>query len=100
MIDFYLKFPDEATARSVLYTSIDEVTDKDGVVIQEASTKPNFANIDIIGTMYEIPPVDATEDYVPVALDGYHVNVRSVGEDTSAFTQYSVEPKLPRRVWG
>lgn len=101
MSDYFLKFPDEATAHSVLYTTTDEITDQDGVVIQEASIKPNFANIDIIGTLYELHPSPVPDDYVPVAFDGYHVNVRVVaGEDDSALSQYAVVPTVPRRVWG
>lgn len=100
MSDYFLKFPDEATAHSVLYTTTDEITDQDGVVIQEASIKPNFANIDIIGTLYELHPSPVPDDYVPVALDGYHVNVRSIGEDTSAIEPFSILPAFPRRVWG
>ena len=100
MNDLYLKFADEAEADSVLYTTTDEVTDTlFGIVVQEASSKPNFANIDVIGTIYQAIPVDAPKDYVPVAYDGYHVNVRAVGEDTSALTPYAVVPSVPRRVW-
>ena len=100
MQDYYLKFPDEARADSFLYTTILEVTDELGGVVQEGSVKPNFQNIDTIGTIYTTPPVDAPEDYVPVALDGYHVNVRVIDEDATALISYSVVPTVPRRVWG
>jgi hypothetical protein len=97
MTDLYLKFADQAQADSVLYTVTDEVTDADGVVVQEASSKPNFANIDVLGTIYE-PAVEGEE---PVAKDGYHVNVRVVGsEDASALVPFSVVPTVPKRVWG
>ncbi len=99
MQDFYLKFPDEATAKSVLYTTTLEVTDENGVVVQEGSVKPNFANIDIIGTIYAKTPDPMPEGYEPVALDGFHVNVRVVGEDTSSLTTYAMTPVNPRRVW-
>ena len=56
--DFYLAFADEAEANSVLYTVTPEEVDEDGNVIAEASTKPNFQNIDVIGTVYEPRPVD------------------------------------------
>jgi hypothetical protein len=36
----------------------------------------------------------------PVSLDGWHVNVRLVGEDGSALEPFMVEPEHPRRVWG
>jgi hypothetical protein len=101
MTDLYLKFADQAQADSVLYTVTDEVTDADGVVVQEASSKPNFANIDVLGTLYEAIPADAEEGYEPVAKDGYHVNVRVVGsEDASALVPFSVVPTVPKRIWG
>ena len=100
MNDLYLKFADKAEADSVLYTTTDEVTDEEGAVVQEATSKPNFANIDVLGTIYEAIPEDAPEDYEPVAKDGYHVNVRVVGsEDASAIAPFSVVPSVPRRVW-
>ena len=70
MQDFYLKFPDEATAKSVLYTTTTTlaVVDSEGNVITPATNevKPNFANIDIIGTIYESPP-EPTPDANPRA---------------------------------
>lgn len=121
MSDYYLRFTDKAEADSVLYTttteylyedsygrpypSTVELTEEDledrnatfkGI---ETTVTPKFANIDVIGTIYQAIPVDAPEDYVPVAYDGYHVNVRAVGEDTSALTPYAVVPSVPRRVW-
>jgi hypothetical protein len=99
MIDFYLKFPDEAQATSILYTTTLEVTDENGVVVQEGSVRPNFANIDVIGTIYAKTPDPMPEGYEPVALDGFHVNVRVVGEDTSSLTTYAMTPVNPRRVW-
>lgn len=97
MIDFYLKFPDETTAQSVLYTVTPQVTDQDGNVVEEESTKANFINIDVLGTLYSTP----VEGEEPVALDGYHVNVRALdGEDTTELEQYAVVPQFPRRIWG
>jgi hypothetical protein len=52
-IDAYLKFADEAEANSVLYTVHPETVDDNGVVIVEAYTTPNYANIDTIGIIYE-----------------------------------------------
>lgn len=103
MQDFYLKFPDEATAKSVLYTTTTTlaVVDSEGNVITPATIEvtPNFANIDIIGTIYANPPEPISENYVPVAVEGFHVNVRAVGEDTSSLTTYAMTPVNPRRVW-
>lgn len=78
------------------------VKDTDTTVIQ---LQPNFANIDVLGTIYrptgEVETVDGMEVPVMAALDGYHINVRAVGnEDTSALLPYAVTPSLPCRVWG
>lgn len=94
--DFYLKFADEAEADDVLYTVHPEVVE-DGTVTVEAYTTPNYANIDVLGILYE-EQVDHDAD--PVPLPGWHVNVRLVfGEDAAALEPFKVEPKQPRRVW-
>ena len=110
MNDLYLKFADKAQADSVLYTTtpVLAVVDTEGNVITPAGediVTPNFANIDVIGTIYrptgEVETVDGMEVPVMAALDGYHVNVRAVdGEDTSALTSFAVVPSVPMRVWG
>ena len=101
--DMYLAFNDEAEANSVLYTVTPEEVDEDGNVIVETSTKPNFQNIDVLGTVYEPRPDDAPEDYepVPYPAPNYGVNVRLIeGEDGSTLEPFSVEPKpFPQRVW-
>ncbi len=108
-MDFYLKFADKAQADSVLYTNtpVLAVVDPEGNVITPAGediVTPNFANIDVIGTIYrptgEVETVDGMEVPVMAALEGYHVNVRAVGEDTSALTSFAVVPSVPMRVWG
>ena len=110
MNDFYLRFADKAQADSVLYTTtpVLAVVDTEGNVITPAGediVTPNFANIDVIGTIYrptgEVETVDGMEVPVMAALEGYHVNVRAVdGEDTSALTSFAVVPSVPMRVWG
>jgi hypothetical protein len=102
MTDFYLKFENKEQADSVLYTVTDEVTDAEGVVVQEASSKPNFANIDVIGTIYKpTEAVDEEGNPVMEALTGYHINIRAVdGEDTSAIAPFAVVPSVPVRIWG
>jgi hypothetical protein len=86
MTDLYLKFADEAEAAAVLFETI-EVAD------QEPTLKPRFANIDVLGTLY-------TKDEEPVAIDGWHVNVRAVeGEDIALLAPYAIQPTNPRRVW-
>jgi hypothetical protein len=100
--DFYLKFDSEAQAESVLYTEVPTKWDEDGNVL-ETEPRANYANIDVLGTLYEGGEWD--EDGVvisePVALEGWHVNVRVVeGEDGEVLEAYEVHPTLPRRVWG
>ena len=89
MTDFYLKFTDEAEATSVLYTQEPTAWDEQGNV---TATEPRqaYANISTIGVIYK--------DEQP--LDGWHVNVRVVGEDATALEAFAVTPALPVRVWG
>lgn len=85
MIDYYLKFIDKEQADSVIYTVTEEIS------------KPNYTNIDVVGTIYSTP----VEGEEPVAIDGYHVNVRVLdGEDASVLEQYAVVPANPKRIWG
>jgi len=109
--DYYLKFTEESQANSVLYTKVptawsESVSMDEPPVATEWMDKPNYDNIDIIGTIYN-PTGEATtnedgfEVPVMVALDGYHVNVRVVGsEDASVLSPYAVVPSIPRRIWG
>jgi hypothetical protein len=89
MTDFYLKFTDEAEATAVLYTQEPTAWDEQGNV---TATEPQqaYANISTIGIIYK--------DEQP--LDGWHVNVRVVGEDATALEAFAVTPTLPVRVWG
>ena len=95
MQDFYLKFADEAECNSVLYTTTEEVVDEDGKIVQEAQTKPNYQNIDVIGVLF-----DNTDQENPVEIPGWHVNVRVVNdENTVVLEPFAVFPVAPRRVW-
>lgn len=96
--DYYLNFPDEATATAVLYTTAVEVQDEAGEVIVEASVTPNYQNISTIGVIYRPQP---DPDVPPVPYDGWCVNVRLVGEeDSAALEPYSIQPQpFPMRVW-
>jgi hypothetical protein len=101
-MDKYLKFTDEAQANSVLYTEVPTAWDDEGEPT-EWEPKPNYANIDTIGIIYEGGEWDAEGNVItePVALQGWHVNVRVVaGEDGEPLQQFSVIPQSPRRVWG
>lgn len=85
MIDFYLKFKDEAEAVAVLYN------DKGA----------NYANIDTIGIIYQTTDeIDTEGNPIMSELEGWHVNVRVVNEDPTPLEQYAVIPTLPVRVWG
>lgn len=101
--DFYLRFTNEAEANVVLYTAHPAVTDEEGNETAPAYTMPNYANIDVLGVLYERAPDPLPEDYTPVELSGWHVNVRAVpGEDAAALEPFRVdpEPMVLRRVWG
>lgn len=102
-MDMYLKFTDEAAATAVLYTQEPTAWDEEGNV---TATEPRqaYANISTIGIIYkptgEMEQTDEGEVPVMAALDGWHVNVRVVGEDPTPLEQYAVVPTLPVRVWG
>jgi hypothetical protein len=103
MTPYYLAFQDEIEANSVLYTTHPEVVDIDGNVVVEAYTTPNYANISVIGTVYEPAPIPTLEDYVPVPYPApnWGVNVLVIeGEDAAPIEAYAVQPwPFPMRVW-
>ena len=106
MTDLYLKYADEAESIDNLYAKKEEVIiDEEGgevIILVPDLSKPLFANIDTIGTIYEPQEiVDPENPPEPVALEGWHVNVRVIaGEDGEPLQQFSVVPQSPRRVWG
>ena len=87
MIDYYLKFSDEAAANAVLFTSVAAQLDEEGNVVVEASEKANYVNISVIGTIVKDE----------VALEGWHVNVRA--EASPELSPFQVFPLAPMRVW-
>lgn len=93
MTDYMLIFADEAEALSVLYTS---TTDDEGQV----TLTPKYWATDTLGTLYEKLPEPVPEDYVPVPLDGWYVNVRN-NVEAPELDAFKVEPPpvVPRRVW-
>lgn len=100
MTDLYLKFTDEAAATAVLYTQEPTAWGEEGNV---TATEPRqaYANISTIGIIYKpTGEVDSEGNPVMAALDGWHVNVRVVGEDPTPLEQYAVTPTMPVRVWG
>ena len=83
MIDYCLKFKDQAEADKVL-ADIN-------------------ASVDVIGIIHKptgkmLKDEDGNEHPVFVAIDGYHVNVRAV-EEIPALASYKIEPKTPLRIW-
>lgn len=98
-MDLYLKFTDEAEATAVLYTQKPTAWDEQGNV---TATEPRqaYANISTIGIIYKpTGETDAEGNPVMAALEGWHVNVRVVGEDATALEAFAVTPNLPVRVW-
>jgi hypothetical protein len=78
MIDYYLKFKDEAEANEVL--------------------KDYTGYIDVIGTIYKPTGLsDSDGNPIMVDLEGWHVNLRC--DETSEFDVYLVYPQQPTRVW-
>ena len=101
MIDFYLKFADEAEANTVLYTVTPAVyeLDADGnptdKVITESYTTPNYRNIDVLGVLF-----NTTDPESQVEIPGWHVNVRVLtDEDATPLEPFAIVPTQPRRVW-
>ena len=104
---YYLAFTDEAQATSVLYTTTvtPAVVDEDGNVItpEVITVTPNYANINVLGEVFEPAPIPTPEDYVPVPYPApnYGVNVLVLeNEDATPLLPYSVQPTpFPQRVW-
>jgi hypothetical protein len=111
MTDLYLKFTDQATADAVLYhtatvrdyarelTEEEQALGADNFAIKHIKVA-NYANIDTLGVISKpTGETDAEGNPVMASLDGWHVNVRVVGEDATALEAFSVTPTLPVRVW-
>lgn len=103
MTDLYLAFTDEAAANAVLFTQEPTAFDEEGNATA-FEPRQSYANIDTIGVIYK--PTGETlqgEDGPSPAMapiEGWHVNVRLVGEDAAALEPFVVQPNLPVRVWG
>ncbi len=83
MIDYTLKFPDEATANQVLEPFL------------------TSHSIDVIGVISKPTGevIDTPEGPMPVmaAVSGWHVNVR--GPEGADFSEYEVTVETPVRCW-
>jgi len=106
--DYYLKFADEDEMRSVLFekvpTKFEDSPEPDGEPIPvEWEERQIFRNTDFIGIIYEGGSWDEEGNEVdpPVALDGFHCNVRALpGESVDVLELYKIEtPNSPERVW-
>jgi hypothetical protein len=108
MTDLYLAFTDEAAATAVLFTQEPTEWDEEG---NATAFEPRqcYANIDTIGIIYkptgEMVTSDDGEGNVVSSpamapIEGWHVNVRLVGEDAEALEPFEVSPVTPVRVWG
>ena len=79
---------------------ITTVNDPDTTVIELV---PKYANISVLGTVYEPAPIPTPEDYVPVPYPApnYGVNVLVIdGEDATPLKPYAVMPTpFPMRIW-
>jgi len=101
-MDLYLKFDSEAQANEYLYTQVPTAWDEEGEPT-EWEPRPNFANIDTIGTIYEPQEiVDPENPPEPIPYEGWFVNVRVIaGEDAEPLMPFSIDPQpYPMRVWG
>ena len=118
--DFYLKLDSEADTPTVLaaFYRQDTVTEMDPETGEETVTNvgdpylvqntPDYA-IDIVGVIHKPTGNTLTDDagfeYEETApLDGWHINVRLVGDARRADVEaldaaYGVTPKSPSRVW-
>ena len=107
--DLYLKFENEEQMRSVLFekvpTKFEDSPDPDGEPIPvEFESRQIFRNTDVVGLIVDTPAELNEEGEIlkdATYVSGFHVNVRAVGEDTSALEDFKVnpEPNTPARVW-
>ena len=105
--DLYLKFADEAEMRSVLFEKVPtewDQSDPENPIETEWEEQQLFRNMDIVGLIVDTPAeLNENGEIISDAtyVDGVHVNIRAIGEDTSALEDYKVnpEPNTPARVW-
>ena len=103
-IDFYLKLANEAAMTTVLSDFYNE----DNEIVKFVPNTSNYA-IDVVGTLSEFTGNTLTDDndmeYPEMqALDGWHVNIRLVGDEVRAAvealdTSHGVTPSAPQRIW-
>jgi hypothetical protein len=122
MIDYYLKFANQAEAEDVLssLSFLTEIENEDESVVLVST---GLASIDFVGVIHKttgnmLEDIDGNEYPELAPLEGYHVNLRlaslpvtqSVDEVTGEVIEipspipdllapYIVEPTTPSRVW-
>ena len=119
--DFYIKLASEADMPSVLtsFYRQDTITEVDGETGEETVVNvgdpylvdhtPDYA-IDVVGIIHKptgvmLTDAEGNEYHEMAALDGWHINLRIVGEakraDAEALVAYTVDPTpvTPSRVW-
>ena len=118
--DFYLKLASEADMETVLHdfykqdysTVVDEETGEESTQVEgDPYLVPNTSDyaIDVVGTLHEPTGNTLTNDdgmeYPEMqAMDGWHVNIRLVGDAMrdvveALDTLHGVTPEVPRRIW-
>jgi hypothetical protein len=90
MQDYLYKFPDEATAQTVLADYYDAETGW--------KTGGEGYALDPVGVLAETDMTDP-ENPVSTLLDGWHVNLRVTDDRPDPAADYSVTPTQQRRVW-
>lgn len=73
----FLKFPDEAA----------------WLAVAPAEYDPAELALDVVGTLYRV------DGEAPTPVEGFHVNVRCVGELPEALTPYEIDVANPKRVF-
>ena len=119
--DFYLKLASEADQPTVLdafyrqdYTTV--INEETGEETQVPEGDPYLVQftadygIDVVGTIYKptgnvVTDADGNEIAEVAPLDGWHINIRLMGDDrradVDALSAYFVDPEpvTPSRVW-
>jgi hypothetical protein len=88
----YLRFPDEATAKTVL---ADYLAEDDTWITASHSHALDVIGFISIGGEYDPETGDVLAP--PTVLDGWHVNY--TGELPEVWDAYTVSPKQPVRMW-
>ena len=90
MKDYLYKFPDEATAQTVLAEYYDAETGW--------QTSGEGYALDPVGVLVDTDNSDP-ENPVSAPIDGWHVNLRVTDDRPDPAADYSVTPTQQRRVW-